>query len=234
VSVESRIEAIEIPTYVWGPEDPNPPFQRRGYWSIYPYSLMDDLGEEPRPVKYRAMVVENEYLRVIVLPELGGRLYSALDKPTGQEIFYRNNVVKPGLIGLRGAWVSGGIEFNFPRGHSVTTISQVDGRLVEEEDGSATVWVGNVERIFCMGWSVGIRLRPHSSVIETEIRLSNRTPLPHPYYFWANAGVPAREDMRLVYPCTKVQVWDRTLNWPVHEGRDRGEGFWRRAYCRCA
>jgi tetratricopeptide (TPR) repeat protein len=211
---------MEIPTYVWGAEDPNPPFQRRGYWSIYPYTLMDDLGEEKRPVSYRALVLENEYLRVIVLPELGGHLYSALDKPTGREIFYRNNVVKPGLIALRGAWISGGVEFNFPRGHTVTTISPVDSRLVRESDGSATAWVGNVERIHRMGWAVGIRLRPESSLIETEIRLTNRQDLPHPVYFWANAAVPARRDMRLVYPCTKVRVWGRTLDWPTHEGRD--------------
>ena len=220
MSVEARVETIEIPTYVWGPEDPNPPFQRRAYWNIYPYPLMDDLGEEARPIPYRAVVLENEYLRLIVLPEVGGRLYSALDKPTGKEIFYRNNVIKPGLIALRGAWISGGIEFNFPRGHTVTTISPVDSRLVEEEDGAFTVWVGNVERVFRMGWAVGIRLRPESALIETEVRLTNRQGLPHPFYFWANASVPARTDMRLVYPATKVRVWGNVLNWPIHEGRD--------------
>ena len=109
-------------------------------------------------------MLENEYLKVIVLPELGGHLYSALDKPTGQEIFYRNNVVKPGLIALRGAWISGGIEFNFPKGHTVTTVSPVDGRLVKDKDGSATAWVGNVEKRYRMSWSVGVRLRPGSSL----------------------------------------------------------------------
>ena len=91
--VEIREESLELPTYVWGSPDPNPPFQRRGRDRIYPYPLLDDMGEEARPVSYRALVVENEYLRVTVLPELGGRLYSAVDKPTGEEIFYRNNVV---------------------------------------------------------------------------------------------------------------------------------------------
>jgi len=225
VSVEARVETITIPTYQWGPEDPNPPFQRRAYWNIYPYSLMDDLGEEARPVEYRAVVLENGYLRLIVLPELGGRLYSALDKPTGREIFYRNHVVKPGLIALRGAWISGGIEFNFPRGHTVTTVSPVDSRLVEEEDGAVTVWVGNLERVFRMGWAVGIRLRPESALVETEIRLTNRQDLPHPFYFWANASVPARKDMRLVYPATKVRVWSNVLNWPIHEGRNLATYF---------
>ncbi len=114
MSVQGYLETIEIPTYVLGPEDPNPTFHREGYWDVYPYTMMDDIGEVARPVKYRAQVLENEYVKVIVLPQLGGHLYSAQDKSTGREIFYRNNVIKPGLIALRGAWISGGVEFNFP------------------------------------------------------------------------------------------------------------------------
>jgi tetratricopeptide (TPR) repeat protein len=220
MAVEVRDEIIELPTYVWGPEDPNPPFQRRPGWRIYPYTLLDDLGEEARPVRYRALVIENEYLRVTVLPELGGRIYSAVDKPTGEEIFYRNNVVKPGLIALRGAWASGGVEFNFPRGHSVTTVSPVDARAIEDEDGSATIWVGTIEQIYRMSWAVGIRLLPGTGRIETEIRLANRTPLPHPYYFWANAAVPARDDMRMIYPGTRILTWGGQSSWPVHQGKD--------------
>ncbi len=220
MAVEIREEQLELLTYIWGPPDPNPPFQRTGSWSIYPYPLLDDIGEEARPVSYRSLVVENEYLRVIVLPELGGRLYSAVFKPTGAELFYRNNVVKPGLIALRGAWISGGVEWNFPRGHTVTTVSPVDARLVEEEDGAATIWVGNTEQVYRMSWSVGIRLRPGSSAIETEINLANRTSLPHPYYFWANAAMPAHDDMRLIYPGTRVRTLGATYDWPVHEGRD--------------
>ncbi|MCJ7752191.1 MAG: DUF5107 domain-containing protein, partial [Armatimonadetes bacterium] len=154
------------------------------------------------------------------LPELGGRIYSAVDKATGEDVFYRNNVVKPGLIALRGAWISGGVEWNFPQGHTVTTVSRVDARMVEEEDGSAAIWVGNIEQIHRMSWSVGIRLRPGSGAIETEIHLANRTSLPHPYYFWANAAVPAADDLRLVYPGTRVRTWGSTFDWPVNEGKD--------------
>ncbi|UCC68348.1 MAG: DUF5107 domain-containing protein [Armatimonadota bacterium] len=221
MSVEIRDESLELPTYAWGPPDPNPAFQRRSGRQIYPYPLLDDIRDESRPVQYRALVLENKYLRVTVLPELGGRLYSAIDKPTGEEIFYRNNVVKPGLIGLRGAWISGGIEWNFPRGHTVTTVSPIDAKAVRGEDGSATVWVGNIEQVHRMSWQVGIRLRPDTALIETEIRLENRTALPHPYYFWANAAVPARDDMRLIYPGTRAFTWSTSdITWPVHDGRD--------------
>jgi len=220
VPVQSREEKLVLKTYVLGPEDPYPPFQRRSHGDIYPYSMLDDLGEEVRDVEYRALVLENEYLRVVVMPELGGHLHSAVDKATGEELFYHNHVVKPGLIALRGAWISGGVEWNFPKGHTVTTMSPVDSRMVRGEDGSATIWVGDVERKHRMAWAVGIRLHPKSSLIETEIRLSNRTALPHPYYFWANAAVPARDDMRLIYPATRSRTWQGETAWPVHEGRD--------------
>ena len=220
VAVRSREEKLVMKTYVWGPEDPYPPFHRRAHWDIYPYPMMDDLGEEVRDVEYRALTLENEYLRVVVLPELGGHLLSAVDTATGEDLFYHNHVVKPGLIALRGAWISGGVEWNFPRGHTVTTISPIDSRVVRGEDGSATIWVGDVEQKHRMAWAVGIRLRPKSSRIETEVRLSNRTPLPHPYYFWANAAVPARDDMRLIYPATRCRTWAGETAWPIHEGRD--------------
>ena len=220
MSVECRVETLMLKTYLRGPDDVYPPFHRHGHWRVYPYSMMDDLGDDAQPVAYRALTVENEYLRVVVLPELGGHLYSALDKTTGEDLFYRNRVVKPGLVALRGAWISGGVEFNFPRGHTVTTISPVDARLTREKDGGATVWVGDLERLYRMAWAVGIRLRPGSSLLETEVRLHNRTALPHPYYFWANAAVPARDDMQLVYPATRARTWQGEVDWPVHEGRD--------------
>ena len=119
-------EPFVLPTYEVGPEDPSPSFHRAGFWSIYPYNMQDDLTLERKDKTYRAVFLENGYLRLIILPELGGHLYSAQDKTTGHELFYRNNVVKPGLVALRGAWISGGVEFNFPKGHTVTTVSLVD------------------------------------------------------------------------------------------------------------
>ena len=220
MSVEIREEPLDLLTYVWGPPDPNPAFEPKVNWPIYPYPLLDDIREEARVVRYRALIVENEHLRVTVLPELGGHLHTAVDKASGQEVFYHNHVVKPGLLGLRGAWLSGGVEWNFPCGHTVTTVSPVDARMVREEDGSATIWVGNTEQVFRMAWAVGIRLRPDTSLIETEIRLSNRTALPHPYYFWANAAVPARDDMRMIYPGTRAHSWMGDFDWPAHQGKD--------------
>jgi len=112
---ESR---IQIPTYLLGSEDPNPPFQLVNEHEVYPYTMLDDLTDNREPRTYKAIVLENEYLRATILPELGGRLYSLYDKTANREVFYRNRSVKYGLVALRGAWISGGIEFNFPNGHS--------------------------------------------------------------------------------------------------------------------
>ena len=219
-SVKVYEKKLIIPTYEIGSEDRNPPFQRTGNGSIYPYAMQDDLDGERMDKAYNAVYLENRYLRVIVLPEIGGKLYSAQDKSTGNELFYRNNVVKPGLIALRGAWISGGIEFNFPHGHTVSTFMPVDYVLRENEDGSASVIVSNLEGIFRMKWAVSITLYPDTSHIETTIFLYNRTPLPHRYYFWANSAVPATERMRFIYPMTKATTGNRVVNFPIHEGVD--------------
>lgn len=214
-------EVLTLPTYWAGPPDPNPPFHRSGYWGIYPYSMLDDLGVERGTRDYRAVILENEYLRVTVLPELGGHLFSAFNKASGAEIFYRNNVVKPGLVALRGAWISGGIEFNFPVGHSTTTVSPVDYRLVEHADGSATCWVGNLEAVARMKWLVGLRLAPGRAWLETEIRLFNRTCDRERFYFWANSAVPATEDLHLVYPAKKALTGGGVVDYPIlPDGRD--------------
>lgn len=210
-------EPFVIPTYELGPDDPNPSFHRRGYWDIYPYSMQDDLTGVKQDKTYQAIFLENQYLKLVVLPELGGHLYSVLDKTSGHELFYRNNVVKPGLVALRGAWISGGVEFNFPKGHTVTTVSPVDYFLVHHDDGSAGVVIGDLEKISRMKWSVEIRLYPDKAYLETIIRLYNRTPVPHRYYFWANAAVPATPRMQFIYP-TRSSTGGQ--GFPIHNGVD--------------
>lgn len=213
-------EDLVIPTYLAGPDDPNPPLQRVvGDWSIYPYTLLDDLTGIRADKSYNASIIENRFLRVIVLPELGGHLYSAYDKTIGREVFYRNNVVKPGLVSLRGAWVSGGVEFNFPKGHTVTTVSPIDHTIQDNPDGSVTVWIGDLEKVSRMSWSVAITLYPDSSLIETKVRLYNRTAVSNRYYFWANAAVPATQRMRFVYPMKQANRG--SLNFPIHDGVDQ-------------
>jgi len=83
----------------------------------YPYNMQDHLSRTLEDRTYRALFLENEYLLVTCLPELGGRLHSVYDKTTNQEVFHKNNVIKPGMIAMRGAFISGGVECRSPGPH---------------------------------------------------------------------------------------------------------------------
>ncbi len=216
---------LMLPTYELGPPDPNPPlFDRartRGRPS-YPYPLLDSLTNKRVDKTYRAVFLENEYLRVTVLPELGGKLYAIYDKTAGRDTLYTNHVVKYAMVGIRGAWTSGGIEWNFPDGHTLTTVSPVDYVTRMEEDGSAVVVVGDTERAQRMQWAVAIRLRPGRKVVETEVTLNNRRETPGRYWFWATAAAKATDDMRFIYPMREAYphaFWP-VFSFPKHNGVD--------------
>jgi tetratricopeptide (TPR) repeat protein len=199
-TVSATESSVEIPTYTLGSEDPNPPFQLLNEHEIYPYTMLDDLTDDRAPRSYKAIILENEYLRATILPELGGRLYSIYDKIAKREVFYRNRSVKYGLVALRGAWISGGIEFNFPNGHSTDTVSPVSSRFQVNPDGSATVFVGDIDQVSEMYWEVALTLRPGTARLEQHVTLFNPTPVEHLYWYWNNAAVRATEDARFIYP----------------------------------
>ena len=212
---------LEIPTYVLGTEDRNPAFPLVRGHDIYPYTMLDDLTEQRESKTYSAVFLENEYLKVTVLPELGGRVYSVYDKVDGREVFYRNNVMKYGLVALRGAWISAGIEFNFPDGHSVVTVSPVSWTKRWGLDGSATVVVGDIDQVTEMHWEVALTLRPHEARLEQGVTLFNSTPATNRYWFWANAAVPATDDMRFIYPMREAYPHQTfAVPYPMWNGVD--------------
>jgi len=222
--VHVREGTIDLPTYLLGKEDPNPPFPLVNRHEIYPYTMLDDLTDRRELKTYRAAFLENEYLKAIILPDLGGRLYSLYDKAAKREVFYRNHVVKYGLVALRGAWISGGVEFNFPNGHTVVTVSPVELRVQESPDGSASVVVGGMDWVTDMHWEVALTLRPGQARLEQHVTLFNSTPLDNLYWYWANAAVPATEDMQFIYPMREANPHSRTEVWgyPVWQGVDYG------------
>ena len=194
---------VDLPTYLLGAPDPSPPFPVINPHNVYPYPMLDDLTDRREVKTYRALFLENEYLRATILPDVGGRLYSLYDKVRNREVFYRNHVMKYGLVALRGAWVSGGVEFNFPNGHTTLTVSPVESRLIQHEVGSASVVVGATDWVTDMHWEVALTLRPGEARLAQDVTLFNSTPLPHLYWYWANAAVPASDDMQLSIPCAK-------------------------------
>lgn len=216
--------AIQIPTYLLGPADPNPAFPLVERSPVYPYTMMDSLTDHRVLKTYRAIFLENRYLKLTILPQLGGHLYSIYDKIDHREVLYRNHVVKYGLVGPRGAWISGGIEFSFPFAHTDVTVSPVESTLLRNADGSATAIVGAIDRVSNMHWEVALTLRPGDARVEQRVTLFNSTPLAHLYLFWANAAVKATDDMQYIYPMRETISDDPFApaeSWPVRKGVDR-------------
>ena len=218
---------LVIPTYELNAPNPYPAlldWQRRRWRPVYPYPFLDSLGTVKTNKSWKAVYLENEYLKVTVLPELGGHVYQIIDKTLNRDIIYSNPVMKYAMVALRGAWVSGGIEWNFPDGHTLTTVAPIDYVTRTEPDGSATVAVGDTERVQGMQWQVILRLRPGRRVLETEVTLNNRRPVPGRYWYWSTAGAPAAEDLRFNYPMREAYphaFWP-VFKFPKEKGVDIG------------
>jgi len=218
---------LVIPTYELNTPNPYPAlldWQRRKWRPVYPYPFLDSLGTQKTNKSWNAVYLENEYLKVTVLPELGGHVYQIFDKTLNRDIIYSNPVMKYAMVALRGAWVSGGIEWNFPDGHTLTTVSPIDYVTRTEPDGSAAVVVGDTERVQGMQWQVILRLRPGTRVLETEVTLNNRRPVPGRYWYWSTAGAPAAPDLRFNYPMREAYphaFWP-VFKFPKEKGVDIG------------
>jgi tetratricopeptide (TPR) repeat protein len=182
-------DTLTLLTWSEGPPDTNPRFELypQGNYPSYPYAFRTNLLSDNAKVAWRQLNLENEYLFCRVLPDLGGHLYSCRDKINGREMFYANPVIRKGWIGLRGAWVPVGIELNFPVSHSLTTVSPVIFGTQQHPDGSAGVWVADIDRQTGMEWRVEWILRPGSAVLEEQVWLYNRGDSRHPYHFWSTS-----------------------------------------------
>ena len=218
---------LVIPTYELNAPNPYPAlldWQRRKWRPVYPYPFLDSLGTQKTDKSWKAVYLENEYLKVTVLPELGGHVYQIFDKTLNRDIIYSNPVMKYAMVAIRGAWVSGGIEWNFPDGHTLTTVAPIDYVIRTEPDGSAAVAVGDTERVQGMQWQVILRLRPGRRVLETEVTLNNRRPVPGRYWYWSTAGAPAAPDLRFNYPMREAYphaFWP-VFKFPKEKGVDIG------------
>ena len=211
---------LDLPTYEEGAPDVNPPFdlfETRRY--NYPYTLRENLTDRRSTARWRTLELENEYLHCTVLPDLGGHLYGCVDKANGAQMFYANTAIKKARVAYRGAWTALGVEFNFPVSHNWATVSPVDHAVVTNPDGSASVWVGNRDRVYGMQWRVGLTLRPGSSALEQDVTLYNPGDVRHRFYWWNNAGVQVWDDSRIEYPMrfTASHGFKEIDTWPVNQ-----------------
>ena len=210
--------SITLPTYEEGNPDPNPPFDIYSTTQFsYPYTLRENLTGKKEDHVWRAVFLENEYLKCTVLPDIGGHVYTCIDKVSGQPMFYANPSIKKAQIGYRGAWAAFGIEFNFPVSHNWVSMSPVDFAYRTHPDGSASVSVGNIDRVYGMQWSVELYLRPGSTLLEEKVTLYNRSDVRHRYYWWNNAGIQVWDDSHIEYPMQFVAShgFTEVRRWPV-------------------
>lgn len=206
-------EQISIPTYSIGKPDKNPMFfEKRVYQGssgvVYPNPVIEKIFDEKKDEVYTAIFLENRYLKIMVLPQLGGRIQMAYDKVGERHFIYYNQVIKPALVGLCGPWISGGIEFNWPQHHRPSTFEPVDYTMEENGDGSKTVWVNEVERMFHTKGMAGFTLHPDKAYLEIKGKLFNRTPLPQTFLWWANPAVKVNDHYQSVFPPDVNAVFD--------------------------
>ena len=209
-------------TYPYSDTNSFPVIQKKN--DIYPYSRIDGFSHKGEPRDWKIVKLENEYIEVYILPEEGGKVWGAIDKTSGKEFIYKNNVVKYRDLAMRGPWTSGGIEFNTGViGHHPGGASPVNYKVFKDEDGTAHCVVGGMDLPSHMQWRVDIFLPANTSYFETRSSWYNATPFYQPSYYWSNAAIKAAEDLKFYFP---GNYWlghnGMSHPWPVDEqGIDR-------------
>ncbi len=213
MKVKAWHEKVIIPTYGIGKPEKNPIFlEKRVYQGssgvVYPHPVIEKIMDEKIDKEWNAIWLENKYLKIMILPELGGRIQMAYDKTKQRHFIYYNQVIKPALVGLTGPWISGGIEFNWPQHHRPSTYEPVDSLIEENSDGSVTVWCSEVERMFRTKGMAGFTLYPEKAYLEIKVKLFNRTPHPQTFLWWANPAVKVNDHYQSVFPPDVNAVFD--------------------------
>ncbi len=235
-----------LPTYMVSPADKNPMFFKGESYQgaskyIYPYGMNDVIANEKADHAWKALVLENEYIKLCVTPEIGGKLYYGTDKTTNYNFIYKNNVVRPSNIGMLGAWVSGGIEWCVIHHHRASTFQPMDYSLAENKDGSKTVWIGETEPRHRMRWTIGVTSYPGKSYFSAEVKIINPTSVTNSMLFWANVAAHTNKDYQVIFP-PSVQVAtyhakNSFTKWPystqIYDGQDFTKGvdisWWKNA-----
>ena len=225
VTIEAK--PIVIPTYQVEPPDKNPIFYTgRNYQGaqghIYPHPMYDVLTDIKKDKAYNGLFLNNEFLELCIIPELGGRIFSAQDKTNGFDFFYKQHVIKPALIGMIGAWISGGVEWNIPDHHRATSQLPVDYKIEVNADGSKTAWVGETELSRGLKWIVGLTVYPGKSYVEATVKILNCTPFIHSFLYWANVSVHCDENYQVIFPPSTQfgaqHAKGEFTSWPIGSG----------------
>ena len=216
-----------IPTYEVGSPEKYPVFlEKRVYQAssgaVYPHPVIEKISDTKVDKEWDVVFIENKYIKIMVLPALGGRIQMAYDKIRERHFVYYNHVIKPALVGLTGPWISGGIEFNWPQHHRPSTYDPVDFTVEENSDGSKTIWVSEIERMFRTKGMAGFTLHPDKAYLEIKAQLYNRTPHPQTFLWWANPAVAVNDYYQSVFPPDVNAVFDHgkrdVSEFPIAKG----------------
>jgi tetratricopeptide (TPR) repeat protein len=223
-----------LPTYIPEPPDKNPMFFKGESYQgasrmVYPYGLMDVISTERKDHQWKALILENEFIKLCVTPEIGGKLYYATDKSNNYNFIYKNNVVKPSNIGMLGAWVSGGIEWCVLHHHRASTFLPVDYDLRENPDGSKTIIIGETEPRHRMRWTISITAFPGKSYFEAEVKILNPTPYTNTFLYWANVAAHTNKDYQVIFPpsvdIATFHAKNNFTRWPFSTEFYNGQDF---------
>lgn len=226
--VKAWKDKLIIPTYEIGQPERYPVFlEKRVYQGssgvIYPNPVIETISNKKVEKEWEVIYIENDFIKIMVLPALGGRIQMAYDKIQNRHFVYYNHVIKPALVGVTGSWISGGIEFNWPQHHRPSTYDPVDFHIEENEDGSKTVWVSEVERMFRTKGMAGFTLYPDKAYLEIKVQLYNRTPHPQTFLWWANPAVAVNDYYQSVFPPDVNAVFDHgkrdVSEFPIAKGK---------------
>ncbi len=237
-AVRAWRDSITLPTYQPQAPDKNPMFlEKRVYQGssgkVYPLPFTDRIAEKPVPRAWDAVHLENEFLYVMILPQLGGRIHIARDKTNGYDFIYNQAVIKPALVGLAGSWISGGIEFNWPQHHRPSTFMPADVAIEHHADGAVTVWLSEHDPMSRMKGMHGVHLAPGRAVFEVKVRIYNRTPLTQTFLWWANVATRVHEHYQSFFPPDATFVADHAKRamstFPLATGHYYGVDYAARA-----
>ena len=201
--------------------DPNP-IPQMG--KIYPYFRFDGYTDKPVQKEWKVVELENDYIKVMILPQIGGKIWAAIEKSTGESFIYYNHAVKFRDVAMRGPWTSGGIEPNYGIiGHTPNCATPVDYVKLQRPDGSVSCVVGVLDLLTRTSWKIDINLAKDKAYFTTSSFWYNASPFEQPYYTWMNTGIKARDDLQFIYPGTKYLGHEgEHSDWPVNKenGKD--------------
>ncbi|GAA4802541.1 DUF5107 domain-containing protein [Olivibacter ginsenosidimutans] len=201
-------------TYSFSDPDPIPASQK-----IYPYFRFDGFTDKPIQKNWKIVELENDFIKVRIMPEIGGKIWSAFDKIAQKDFIYNNGVVKFRDIAMRGPWTSGGIEANYGIiGHTPNTSTPIDYLTQKHDDGSVSCFISTLDLLTRTRWTLEIKLEKDKRYFSTRSFWSNTNPVEQPYYTWMNLGVPAADDLQFLYPGDHYIGHDGESHpWPIDE-----------------